>query len=316
MIRDVQFDDFVLNTDPVKVLTKVTDNNNVKEVNLFYRTKINGGTSKWEMIGNPAAASGQFEFTIPGQPAKTKVEFYFAASDDSGHVTTSPRGGGGLNPVVGINPPSDFHSYQIVIAGPPVIQSVIPDVTDINVARGERVEFSAIAVDTSGLELTFRWYSNGFSKSGGKSYSHGTAFGNVPRVDTVKLVVSNGFYSLERLWYVHVGIAVSVEDDLNNMTYNLRQNYPNPFNPSTTISFSMPEAANVKLTIINMLGQVVAELINGSLSAGEHSFNFNAGNLPSGTYFYRLAILPESLGHSDKLQAGDFVKVKKMQLIK
>ncbi len=85
--------------------------------------------------------------------------------------------------------------------------------------------------------------------------------------------------------------------------YILENNYPNPFNPSTVIKFSLPIAAHVTLTIYNILGQKVAELINNQLSAGDHTYIFNAINLSSGVYLYRL-------------EANNFVATKKMILEK
>ena len=85
--------------------------------------------------------------------------------------------------------------------------------------------------------------------------------------------------------------------------YALEQNYPNPFNPTTTIKFSMPEAANVTLTIYNMLGQKVTELVNGKLETGRYTYEWNARNVASGMYIYEL--------RTDK-----FVSIKKMLLLK
>lgn len=97
----------------------------------------------------------------------------------------------------------------------------------------------------------------------------------------------------------------TVESDLNNVPSNfvLEQNYPNPFNPSTKISFGVPERSNVVLKIFNALGQQVAELVNESLEAGTHSYNFDASSLTSGIYIY-----------SFQTDAG--VISKKMTLIK
>jgi hypothetical protein len=81
------------------------------------------------------------------------------------------------------------------------------------------------------------------------------------------------------------------------------QNYPNPFNPSTTISFSLPQTGNVKLTLFDALGRNVQEIANKEFSSGDHSINFNAANLTSGVYFYRI-------------EAGSFVQSKKMVLLK
>ncbi len=68
----------------------------------------------------------------------------------------------------------------------------------------------------------------------------------------------------------------------------LRQNYPNPFNPSTTIEFSLPEATSAKLTIYNMLGEVVATLVDQPMAAGSYRYEWSANNLPSGVYVYQL----------------------------
>jgi hypothetical protein len=83
---------------------------------------------------------------------------------------------------------------------------------------------------------------------------------------------------------------VSVESDLNNIPsdYVLDQNYPNPFNPSTKISFGLPQRSNVVLKVFNALGEEVAELVNESLEAGTHTYNFDASKLTSGIYIYSL----------------------------
>ncbi|HEX9005973.1 MAG TPA: T9SS type A sorting domain-containing protein [Bacteroidota bacterium] len=72
-------------------------------------------------------------------------------------------------------------------------------------------------------------------------------------------------------------------------SFELYQNYPNPFNPSTTIRFSLQQRSHVTLVVFNILGQKVAELVNGAMSAGTHEVRFNAGRLASGLYLYRLA---------------------------
>ena len=85
--------------------------------------------------------------------------------------------------------------------------------------------------------------------------------------------------------------------------FKLSQNYPNPFNPSTKINFSIPQSNFVSLKIFNSIGEEVKELINQSLSPGSYSVDFNASNLTSGVYFYRL-------------NTDGFVQIKKMLLVK
>jgi hypothetical protein len=83
----------------------------------------------------------------------------------------------------------------------------------------------------------------------------------------------------------------------------LCQNYPNPFNPVTTVRFALPHRSHVRLTVFNTLGQKVAELVSGDIDAGYHEIQFNATNLASGVYFYRI-------------QAGSYVETKKLCLIR
>ena len=79
-----------------------------------------------------------------------------------------------------------------------------------------------------------------------------------------------------------------LEGDEIPRDYTLSQNFPNPFNPTTTIEFALPQAANVNLTVFDILGRQVAILVNGKLTAGRHTVNFQASSLPSGMYLYRL----------------------------
>ena len=72
--------------------------------------------------------------------------------------------------------------------------------------------------------------------------------------------------------------------------YNLSQNYPNPFNPSTQIKYSLAQDADVTLKVYDMLGTEVAKLVNETQTAGNHTINFNARDLSSGVYIYRLKV--------------------------
>ena len=85
--------------------------------------------------------------------------------------------------------------------------------------------------------------------------------------------------------------------------FSLANNYPNPFNPSTKIQYSLPTNEFVSLKVYDIIGREVATLVNQQQSAGVYDVNFNASNLTSGIYFY-------------KIDAGSFVDVKKMMLIK
>ena len=110
----------------------------------------------------------------------------------------------------------------------------------------------------------------------------------------LKQVDLDGTYEYSKIVYVKI---------ITPTEFELSQNYPNPFNPATTIKFSIPEGSQVSLMIYNSLGQEIKTLVNRFMEAGVHTVNFNAVDLNSGMYFY-------------KLDAGEFTQVRKMTLIK
>ncbi len=85
--------------------------------------------------------------------------------------------------------------------------------------------------------------------------------------------------------------------------YRLEQNYPNPFNPSTTIQFSLPDQAYVRLEVFNTLGEKITTLVSEEMKAGNYKYEWNAEGLPSGSYYY-------------KLTANDFTQTRKLILLK
>jgi len=99
------------------------------------------------------------------------------------------------------------------------------------------------------------------------------------------------------------GTAGVLKESEMPQDYFLKQNYPNPFNPSTTIEFSIPEQAFVKLEVFNALGEKISLLVSENLSTGTYKYIWDAADQTSGIYFY-------------KLQAGTFAETKKMILLK
>jgi hypothetical protein len=99
------------------------------------------------------------------------------------------------------------------------------------------------------------------------------------------------------------GGATSVHFDAQPSEFSLRQNYPNPFNPTTRIPFTLRSAGFVSLKVYDQLGREVATLVNNVIPAGEHESEFDASNVPSGIYSYRLV-------------AGERRETKRMVVIK
>jgi hypothetical protein len=97
--------------------------------------------------------------------------------------------------------------------------------------------------------------------------------------------------------------GVSQHSSKNPSHYALEQNYPNPFNPSTSIQFDLPQTGFTTLKVYNLLGQEVATLVNETKPAGSYTVQWNALNMTTGMYFY-------------KLTSGALTQVKKMVLVK
>jgi len=130
------------------------------------------------------------------------------------------------------------------------------------------------------------------NRNGTNSYHSGDEF----------LIVSGKPYTSNDVYTFNSSVTF-IEDNVNNISYQLYQNYPNPFNPTTTIRFSIPERTNVLLEVFNILGQKVTTLVNTELDKGNYQREFNASKFASGVYIYRI-------------QAGNFITSKKLLLLK
>jgi len=147
------------------------------------------------------------------------------------------------------------------------------------------------------------------SHDGGETWASIASPGSLPEI--VQFAASDGvlYLGCQKLYTATMGgvfrrdVSTNVEDPPEPNRFQLLGAYPNPFNPTTTIRYGLPIRTHVSLAVYNTLGQRVAELVNGEVEAGYHDVNFDASNLPSGVYFYRL-------------QAGSYVETKKLLLIR
>lgn len=159
--------------------------------------------------------------------------------------------------------------------------------------------------ETNNRGFEIERYNNHWSKIGFVN-GHGTTteassytftdknvYGNLIKY-RLKQIDFDGSYDYSRVLEVKLNVIEN---------YKLCQNYPNPFNPSTTISYALPEDGYVELEIYNSLGQKVETLVNKMMQAGVHKIIWNAHNVPSGVYFYKITI-------------NNFSQMNKMVLLK
>ena len=112
-------------------------------------------------------------------------------------------------------------------------------------------------------------------------------------------------------WSFSIHLITSVEQIPGTVIpkeFHLAQNYPNPFNPSTTIQFALPGQAEVTIRLYDLLGREVATLVNEEYQPGEYKLLFEAGELASGVYFYRIRARDSS--------GKGFVRTRKLTFLK
>ncbi|HPS65226.1 MAG TPA: T9SS type A sorting domain-containing protein [Ignavibacteria bacterium] len=160
--------------------------------------------------------------------------------------------------------------------------------TYLKVLNGELTQTAGISV--SPVTITF-------------NYTAPSTAGN----DTLYATAAKG-YNGKWNWAPNKGIIIKSPTGVENIAaianqFSLKQNYPNPFNPSTNIEFSISKQSNVTIKVYNLNGKEIAVLVSGIYGEGIYKINWNAGNLSSGIYIY-------------KIQAGNFSDTKRLTLIK
>jgi len=183
-------------------------------------------------------------------------------------VPISPDAAGGLprNPTLMWHSSVSAASYHVQVAANSVFVSVIVDTT---------VADTLLQLSPLDANRRFFWRVSAANEHGASEYS-----------------VTAIFMSGDQITAVEEHGAIPTE-------FKLFQNYPNPFNPVTTISFSLPQRSDVRLVLVNILGEEVMNIADGNFEAGVHHVQLNASNLASGAYFC-------------KMEAGKFNKVMKM----
>lgn len=259
--------------------------------NLFedtaYQIVANGVLDPSAFAPNPDGISTAFELLIlpfARESANTAGEVDFrvlhGATDAPAVDIRLSNGGAVLVPGAAY---TDFSNYINV---PAAAYSV-----DITLPGDANAVVATYNIDVSGLSGgSALLLASGFLTPG--TNNNGEAFG-------VLVVLADGTSFL-----APVG-STSIEEGLGGLPtqFELRGNYPNPFNPTTNISYSLPASVDVTLAVYDMLGRQVAVLVNGTQAPGTYTVNFDATNLSSGMYLYRL-------------QAGSFAQTQKMMLVK
>ncbi|UCE18793.1 MAG: right-handed parallel beta-helix repeat-containing protein [Gemmatimonadota bacterium] len=231
--------------------------------------------------------SAPIQFTVPGDTEEGTVD----------NVTVTAVSQTDTNTI-------ETDSFLVLAYGPVLTQIfVTPD--SVILSPSDTVQFVALGIDQFNLTLDFApiWSATCGTIDETGLYTAGEEEG----VYVVTATDATGAVQGQAHVEIRGGVGVEGDEEISDhlipTEFYLSQNYPNPFNPVTTIEYALPEAAQVRIKVYNIIGQVVKVLINSSQPAGFHSIQWNTSGLASGVYFYRL-------------EAGQFVATKKMLLLK
>jgi hypothetical protein len=167
---------------------------------------------------------------------------------------------------------------------------------------------SAVAIPAGSQQMKFantaNWTGDDWGNSSGLSGTAQLTTGGKPNITFT--VASAGIFDLS---FDDITLAYSITPSVTKVSeepilnFELSQNYPNPFNPATKIRYSLPAAGQTRLEIFNILGKLVTTVIDKYQTPGSYEVSFNAGDYPSGLYFY-------------KLKSGSYSAIRKMMLVK
>ncbi len=182
----------------------------------------------------------------------------------------------------------------------PLRAGILGMITDESFIPLENVHVSAIGTEISDISE----YHGGYALEGLGSGNYDILFSHPAYRDTIVVGKKTAIDSYTYLdMELRLETDVEQTDDLKPVAFSLNQNSPNPFNAQTSISYNLSHPTNVKIEIYDLLGRKIETVKTGVQPAGQHRIIWDAGNRPSGMYFY-------------KLQANDYSEIKKMTLLK
>jgi hypothetical protein len=255
----------------------------------------NTGTETLQLDGSPTVQiSGSGDFTVAGQPASTSLA---GGGSTTFTVRFAPSSGGAESATISIdNTDLNEDPYDFLIQGTGTALPIQLASFSASVVRDNDVEVvwkTVSETNNYGFEIyrrrgeTGEWTKIGFIEGHGttlapQSYSYADAGLSLGKYYyRIKQVDLDGKSETFPEMSVSVGVGPG--------KFILAQNYPNPFNPSTQIEFVAPQSGYASVKVYNLLGQEVATAFAGNAEAGKiNTARFDASNLPSGIYYYRL----------------------------
>ncbi|MEX0609873.1 MAG: family 10 glycosylhydrolase [Balneolaceae bacterium] len=227
----------------------------------------------------------EVSYTLPGNTSNVKISFNNSIAIDGVPSFANVKGSGDGNEygvTVNIANPD---SGLFLMESASLIDSTMPETVHFTFSESETSRI------TAGASFYFPFTLEGITIT-------------LPDNETDEEV--QGYFRLLQFGVSYTDTPVSIEEESGAGVpdqLSLSQNYPNPFNPTTNITFNLPSANRVELSVFDILGRKVVTLVDGRLQSGNHTYNFDASKLSSGIYIYRL-------------QSGEVTLTEKMTLIK
>ena len=286
------------------IITGTNSNGKVHKTSVTYlvgRNFVTVNTSKpllqFKVDGTTYTNSAFFNWDVNSSHTLTAISPQVSGS--TRYVFTSWSNGGDTNQTINVS--SNISTYTANFKTQfKLITSVSPGGMPVTVTGGNLFYDSASAVTFAPTpsQLTYNgkdYYFQRWNGSGNGSYSGTQLNPTITNMNNV-IVEAAVYDTIAPIGIHNLNTGVPV-------VYELHQNFPNPFNPVTKIKFDLPQQSNVNIRVYDIIGNEVARVYNGELTAGFYEVDWNASDFASGVYFYRI-------------DAGDYSSVKRMVLVK